>query len=552
MKRQFIFTMICLLILFQVGLIFGMDQRLVEIKIQNRDTLIGVCRQYLKEPARWSEVAALNQLINPDIVLPGQKIFVPVELLKGVPLDGRVSFIQGTVYKQLPDSKDWVIVQHEEIVAGGMQYRTGQNGTLEITFEDGSSILLREESHLHIVSSQKGPLHLLRQLRLEAGRIITRVKQATGKESRFEIETPSALAAARGTDYRVWADQNKITRVEVLGSSVEFSSTHGVLLVDEGSGAMADMDSMSDKAIKLLEPPQPLNLPSFFGDPANRIAFTDVPGATAYYVVLSTDRDGKAVVRQAEISPNEPFVFRDLADGSYFLMASSIGEQRLQGAFSEPVEINVRRKPLPPACVVPAKDQQLLEGPMQLRWYNVIGAANYQLQLSQSRDFETIAVDSGMLAGTAYKTAWIGEGDWFLRFRSFAEDGYQGDWSDVRLVTVEKRVTAAPGLQNVEEGKSFMEWQSLEGVAGYRLQIANDPEFKELVLDQETEQNRIAIGDELPAGEYFVRVSPLVEGGDQGSYSQTGKLTVEGETYWLHGLGMLGGAGLVLLIMLLL
>lgn len=552
MKRQFILALACLLLLLQTSLVFGMNQNLVEIKVQSRDTLVGVCKQYLKSPARWSEVATLNKLINPDIILPGQKILVPMEMLKGVALDGRVSFIKGDVYKQLPGSEDWLTVKSEELVADGMQYRTGQDGTLEITFEDGSSVLLRENSLLKVVSSQKGPLHLLRQLRLEAGRIITRVKQATGKDSRFEIETPSALAAARGTDYRVWTDQNNITRVEVLESSVEFSSTHGVLVVDAGSGAMADADSISDKAIKLLEPPQPLNLPSVFGDPVSQVTFTTVPDATAYNIVLATDQDGKAVVRQAEITPNEPFKFSGLADGSYFLLTSSIGEQGLQGACSEPVEIKVRRKPLSPTCIVPTQDQQLLEGPIEVKWHNVVGVAKYQFQLSQNQDFETIVVDSGLLASTDYKTAWIGEGDWFLRFRSFAEDGYQGDWSDARRITVDKRVTAAPALQDVKEGKHFLEWQALEGVTGYLLQIANDPEFTDMVFEQKTDQNRIVIGDELPAGKYFVRVSPLTESGTQNSYSQTGQLKIEGETHWLHGLGVLGGAGLVLLIMLLL
>ena len=200
------------------------SERTVEIRVASQDTLIGLCQKYLTHPEKWPQVSKLNHLPDSNYISPGQKILVPVALLKGAPMDGVVTSLQGEAFSHPAGSTEWRPLQLRSTVVEGSSLKTAANSSLEISFEDGTSFQLREQSLVTVKASKKGVLHLLRVLRLEGGKIISRVKSATGKDSRFEIETPSALAAARGTHYRVAVDGQGTTRAEMLESRIDLSA----------------------------------------------------------------------------------------------------------------------------------------------------------------------------------------------------------------------------------------------------------------------------------------------------------------------------------------
>ena len=68
---------------------------LVQLTVAKGDYLINICKQYLDTENRWKEIARINRLNDPRKLQPGAKIMVPVAYLKGMPLDGRVTFVQG-------------------------------------------------------------------------------------------------------------------------------------------------------------------------------------------------------------------------------------------------------------------------------------------------------------------------------------------------------------------------------------------------------------------------------------------------------------------------
>lgn len=59
------------------------------------DYIIRICEKYLVQPKQCPRIIKLNRLINPDLIYPGQKIKMPVQLLKGIPANGLVTFVKG-------------------------------------------------------------------------------------------------------------------------------------------------------------------------------------------------------------------------------------------------------------------------------------------------------------------------------------------------------------------------------------------------------------------------------------------------------------------------
>src|SRR5690606_15666522 len=89
--------------------------------------------------------------------------------------------------------------------------------------------------------------------RLNKGSLTTDIPPLV-KGSRYEIKTPSAVAAVRGTEFRLRSDDSG-TQLEVLEGIVELSGEHGKVLVNAGQGASI---SNNNARIELNElPPVP-------------------------------------------------------------------------------------------------------------------------------------------------------------------------------------------------------------------------------------------------------------------------------------------------------
>lgn len=84
----------------------------------------------------------------------------------------------------------------------GDKIRTMKNAQVLVIFRDGSSAELGESSYLSIDRyALSGSTRTSGLLALWAGRLHTIIKVATGSEPSFEVHTPNAVVAVRGTDF---------------------------------------------------------------------------------------------------------------------------------------------------------------------------------------------------------------------------------------------------------------------------------------------------------------------------------------------------------------
>jgi hypothetical protein len=404
----------------------------VNITILKSDSLINICKEYLEHPGKWREIAGINRLKNPDLIHPGQVILIPVSLLKGVPADGIVSFIKGMADVQPQGSKEWKYLSINERVKEGSKIRTDDQSAVEITFEDGNSFLQSANTTLGLSTARKTKANLARyKLFLDIGKTITKIKSATGRESRFEIETPSSVCAVRGTVFRTSVDADDATRSEVLQGIVDVSAMSRKVKVNEGEGTLVKKGEPPLSPKKLLSPPEITNLLPIYKNIPLRFELRHLEGAVSYRALLSKDIDFKDIVMEKTLDPGEPFMVLDINDGTYFLQVRAIDALGLEGLPSDTSVIKIRTNPLPPVIESPPGGPVFKDGSVTLKWLKVNDAVRYQVQIAEDKDFNKIAVNETDIKDTRIKIQDLDIRIYYFRVRSVAADNYQGEWSDI-------------------------------------------------------------------------------------------------------------------------
>ncbi|MFC1825126.1 FecR domain-containing protein [Thermodesulfobacteriota bacterium] len=527
MRNRF-FWVFLLLIVFP-ALAGASTPETIEISVAKDDNLVNICKKYLEEPHKWRRVARVNRLKNPNLIYPGQKLVIPVELLRGVPMDGVVTFLKGHVSLYIRSFGKWKQLSIDDRISQGSRLRTGDESAIEITFEDGVSLFLRSNTSLEVASAQKkSTLHRLYRLFLDIGRSISNVKQITGQAPRFKIYTPSATAAARGTNFRVAVDSKADTRCEVLEGKIEVRGEKETVDVEEGEGTLIRKDEPPVKPKRLLPPPNIVHLKPLYRAMPIELAYDKVKGASSYRIMIAKDRMFKDVIKESKIRPGEKLKIFGIADGVYFVQNRSIDELDLEGLPSEPLELKVRVNPLPPFIQSPIDGAEYRERKAQFRWLKVRDAVNYHIQVSDNSEFSTITDEQKNFTALEYTTGVLDFKTYFFRVRSLAEDGYEGIWSDV----ISFRIVPPPPSPPVEKPKMDekdiqIRWRDLGKGVSYHFQMSKKETFDELILDKVIDEPNITLQKPEEPGVYYLRTSAIDSEGYEGAFSVPQSFEIE-------------------------
>jgi hypothetical protein len=180
--------------------------------------------------------------------------------------------VQGTVDILIADGSTWQPVEVDTQIEAGTRVRTGPDTTAQLAFFDGSTTDLASDTEVSIVqmSSLKkgqGKVIILQQ---RAGQTYHRVQPLLDADSRFEVETPSAVASVRGTEFVLDVEFDGATQVVVVEGLVNVEAQEVVIPVEAGHGTVA----------RPQQPPEPARpvpiLPAQVESPAS----TEVPEPT--------------------------------------------------------------------------------------------------------------------------------------------------------------------------------------------------------------------------------------------------------------------------------
>lgn len=168
------------------------------------------------------------------VILLGQNAFPQAisaqPLKRTAPLSGKITATKGGEQATLLPRKTWQRAVRQQDLKAGDILRTKAAGTLAIVFVDGTQVRLGRNSVMVVRQVSKSGRS---SLSLQRGRAWGRSPR---NRSNLSIETPSATAAIRGTEWAINADAES-SQLQVFSGTVELSNDAGSLTVEAGQAA---------------------------------------------------------------------------------------------------------------------------------------------------------------------------------------------------------------------------------------------------------------------------------------------------------------------------
>src|SRR5215831_8733946 len=154
---------------------------------------------------------------------------------------------KGNVRLSLPGQSASNPLRGEQLPAGTV-LDTG-SGRLLLRLSDGSEVLVRAHTRLQL---QQPSLTDPSYLQLLLGRIRALINKRTGGTVPFELGTPSAVIAVRGTEFDVEVNRRNVTEVDVIDGLVEVSGRSpgaGSVLLEPGFSTRVALDSGPEQPV---------------------------------------------------------------------------------------------------------------------------------------------------------------------------------------------------------------------------------------------------------------------------------------------------------------
>lgn len=549
--RFLILSAACCLPAVAPPVVFAADE--LTITVAKGDTLLSLCDSYLERPAQdCRQLVSRNHLKNPNFLAPGQQLTIPVALLKITPVAGKVTFLKGDVSMGArAGGVRHQLVAGEQITAGN-RIVTGSGGSLEVSYADGSSFLVRPNSTVDVVRSLKqGEYNLLRNIFLQAGELINRLKKATGMEQRYQIETPSAVAGARGTEFRVGVDASQATRTEVLEGVVGLDAAGRGVVLEQLEGSVARKGEAPSAPRKLLPSPELRDVPPLLRELSWQLAYVPLPGAASYRALLARDIEMKDLVQDVRVPPGGMVSLMAPEDGVYYVQLTAFDTLGLEGVPSAPRIVTVRSQPGPPVLTTPVGGAVVRGHQAEFSWQGS-GVSGYRLQVAPDPAFVKPVIDERVSGTQRYQAAILPPGALYWRVAAIAKDGFEGSWTSAHPFMVQN-LPSQPRLASPDvQGKQvYLTLATSEPGVTYRFQAAKDDQFSQVVVDETTDKAGLVFATPEAAGRYWVRCMGLNDAEQlQSAWSEVGDFTVEeGFPYGKLGIG-LGALALLLGLLL--
>lgn len=482
--------------------------------VQPGDHPWNLAERYLKNPSLAQALRRFNQIPDDHRILPGTQLRIPQEWLK----------LESTQVTLLAATGDTTLRQNgnpaRAAVAGELLHaplgiRTGPDGSATLQFADDSRVLVRRDSELQLQTSQEtllGKANLV-SLSLVRGSVENQVTPRGDSGGRFEIHTPAAIAAVRGTQYRVSVD-GQTMRTEVLTGAVNVANRTGQVTAQAAQGTVAQSGRSPVAPIALLPAPRLDGLP----DTIERLPIAwpigALPGASRYRTQLAATSEFSAMLSD-EITDTARIRVRDVGDGTYALRVRGIDAQGLEGLSVERTLV-IHTQPEPPLLIDPAPEAATTAARPSLRWTQGNASLQYRVQLSQN---DKALDDQVVASASAQPPQDLAPGIYQWRVAAIHPTKGQGPWGDAQPF---RRVLPGPGVDipTPQDGSLTLRWTAQPQTARYHLQVSRDETFSSPLVDADTEAAQFGLKDLLP-GPHYVRVQSTGTDGYTGPWGST-------------------------------
>ena len=193
------------------------------------DSIWKIAERYTTTVNNWGEIQKLNQIKQgPDRkIRPGTRIIIPVSMLKQQPTPALVIAVSGEATLIRANGEQSKVTLGEKLYSGD-RVVTADKQNLRMQFADKSELQVLSNSVVVLdkLSHHKQTGMVDTRIHLNSGSVNTWVEKQH-PDSHYEIRTPAAITAVRGTAFRLSTDDEQISRTEV---------TEGMVAVSAGAG----------------------------------------------------------------------------------------------------------------------------------------------------------------------------------------------------------------------------------------------------------------------------------------------------------------------------
>ncbi len=496
------------------------------------DNIWNLSRRYLADWRQWPALQALNGVDQPRSIPPGTRLSIPLAWLRLQPAAAVLETFQGSVVLSRGETRPAPMTDMR--LEAGDVLETGADASAVIAFADGSRVLLGESARLELdrLSEYRRTGMVDTRLRLERGRLETRVEPAVGAGSVFEVWTPPAVSSVRGTDLRVGLDEaEERSATEVLTGNVRVAALSTARSVGAGMGTVTRQGSAPEPPRQLLPPPDPADLPDRLERLPLRLPMPPLAGARSFRLTLAHDDRFEQPVTDL-IVPAGQSARLEVADGSYLARLRGIEADGLEG-LDRIWQLAVDARPEPPTPLSPQREGKVREPRPQFGWSVPLDAASVRLELAMSADFAEPVIRATDLTGASFTPeADLALGTWHWRLRTVDEAGEVGPWSDVwSFERVDPPADPAIDDLETESGRLTIRLASLEPGQRVRFQIADKADFAEPRHEAVGEEAALVVPG-LPPGDYWFRAQIIEADGYVSTYSTPQRITVEPSRWW--------------------
>ncbi|MCJ0762469.1 FecR domain-containing protein [Variovorax terrae] len=306
--------------------------------VRPSDKLIVLAREMLHRPSDWNEVARFNKMKDPNFIKPGQRLEIPLRLLRSAPAAGTLVSAEGDV--QLGGSA----AATGSAIGEGSRLQVGANSSAVVELHDGSRVKLLPNTLAEVVTSRDYALRdasasgssnwFSGLIRLSQGAIETLASKVARRAAPLQVETPTSLVGVRGTEFRVAYDNSaeRLARTEVTEGLVRADNPAQQSGADlpQGTGAVINPAQKAVNVVQLLRAPDLAGVPAEVQLPQGLWPLPSLEGASSFRVQVASDAKFDKIVR--DLKAAGPGVeLAGLTPGDWYARVRGIDGQGLEG-----------------------------------------------------------------------------------------------------------------------------------------------------------------------------------------------------------------------------
>jgi hypothetical protein len=467
------------------------------------DKLQEIGERFLAPGHEWFSLLKYNGLQDPFQLPPGTTLKIPVAWLQQSAQSATLAAVTHKVWIRRAHQQAFLRADVNDRVSVGDELRTA-DGTATLRFADGSETDVASHTRLILNRMTRfGSTGMMdTRVKLLEGSIENRVAPVQKPAGRYEVTTPGAVAAVRGTVFRLHADDLQ-TRVEVLEGSVELSNAGASTRLESGEGTT----NAEGPIIRQDLPAAPvMQVGALIQQLPLTVSWTSVQSAEAYRISLYDEVTGNRLLEQTTVEL--ALTLPPLKNGLYRLTVRAVAADLLEGPDAQsPFEV---RQTAAPAALLKPDDGTTVDNVQPLfEWETGQPGLLSSLEISTQADFSTLLTRTGFAAVTAaHPEVQLPAGQYFWRVVTLA-GGDEFSYTSPRQLSIVGKLRETRIISvNYTSDQVRVFWRQVSGAISYELQVAED-EFFHYVRNTLTLPDTNAIL-KLDAGKtWYVRVRAI-------------------------------------------